>query len=44
MTFPSKIEHEKFRFTGVDIERVNKEHIKVSMNDYAESLENIKEF
>ena len=36
----SKVEKDKFRFTGWDIERY-KDQIKVSMKDYANSLEEI---
>ena len=38
----SKVEKNKFRFTGVDIERT-KEGITISMEDYANSLEFIEE-
>ena len=38
----SKIEEDCFRFTGLDIKKVD-DGIEVSMEDYAESLEDIKE-
>ena len=38
----SKVEKNKFRFTGVDIEKTE-EGITISMEDYANSLEFIKE-
>ena len=38
----SKIEEDCFRFTGLDIKKVD-DGIEVSMKDYAESLEVIKE-
>lgn len=38
----SKIEEDYFRFTGLDIKKVDN-GIKVSMEDYADSLEDIKE-
>ena len=38
----SKIEEDCFRFTGLDIKKVN-DGIEVSMKDYAESLEDIGE-
>ena len=38
----SKLEKNKFRFTGVDIEK-NERGITISMEEYAESLEMIKE-
>ena len=39
----SKIEEDEFRFTGIDVKRKNGV-ITVSMDAYAESIENIKEF
>ena len=39
----SKREDDVFRFTGVDV-RKTVDGIKISMNDYAESIEKIKEF
>ena len=39
----SKVEHGAFRFTGVDIKQ-EKDKIIVSMNDYVDSLEPIKDF
>ena len=38
----SKIEEDCFRFTGLDMKKVD-DGIKVSMKDYADSLEDIKE-
>ena len=38
----SKIERDKFRFTGWDIERCSGGRIRVSMNDYAKSMEEVK--
>ena len=38
----SKIEKGSFRFTGIDVQKVNDEII-LSMNDYAKSIEEIKE-
>ena len=38
----SKIEEDCFRFTGLDIKKVD-DGIEVSMKDYAESLEDIGE-
>ena len=38
----SKIEEDCFRFTGLDIKKVDK-GIKVSIEDYTNSLEDIKE-
>ena len=38
----SKIEEDCFRFTGIDIKKVD-DGIEVSMKDYAESLEVIRE-
>ena len=37
----SKVEDDKFRYTGIDIKKV-KNRIKISMDEYAESLEEIK--
>ena len=37
----SKVENDNFRFTGIDIKKVEDE-IKISMEDYAESLEEIE--
>ena len=37
----SKVEDEKFRFTGIDIKKVD-DGIEISMEDYAESLEEIE--
>ena len=39
----SKIERGSFRFTGVDVKKINN-GIEVSMNDYAESISKIEEF
>ena len=38
----SKIERDKFRFTGWDIERCADGKIRVTMTDYAESMEEVK--
>ena len=38
----SKIEEDKFRFTGLDVKAENGK-IQVSMEDYADSVEEIKE-
>ena len=38
----SKIKEDCFRFTGLDIKKVD-DGIEVSMEDYPESLEDIKE-
>ena len=38
----SKVEEDCFRFTGLDIKKVD-DGIEVSMKDYAESLEDVKE-
>ena len=38
----SKIEEDCFRFTGIDIKKVD-DDIEVSMKDYAESLEDIRD-
>ena len=38
----SKVERNQFRFTGVDISKTE-EGIKMSMNEYAESLEDLDE-
>ena len=38
----SKVEKDKFRFTGLDV-RAEKERIEVSMEDYASSVESIEE-
>ena len=37
----SKVENDKFRFTGIDVEKVD-DRIEISMNDYAASLEDIE--
>ena len=37
----SKVEKNKYRFTGIDIEKKN-DGIVMSMEDYAESIEEIK--
>ena len=37
----SKVEDDKFRYTGIDIKKVTNE-IEISMDEYAESLEEIK--
>ena len=37
----SKVEDDKFRYTGIDIKKV-KNGIEISMDEYAESLEEIK--
>ena len=37
----SKVEDDKFRFTGIDVEKVG-DKIEISMNDYAASLEDIE--
>jgi hypothetical protein len=37
----SKVEKNKFRFTGIDVEKVMG-GIRISMNEYADSLENIE--
>ena len=37
----SKVEEDKFRFTGLDVER-RTDGIVVSMNDYVDSLEEVK--
>ena len=37
----SKVEDDKFRYTGIDIKKV-KDGIEISMDEYAESLEEIK--
>jgi hypothetical protein len=36
----SKVERNKFRFTSIDIEKTS-EGIKISMNDYANSLQDV---
>ena len=38
----SKVEEDKFRFTGLDVKAENG-NIQVSMEDYADSVEEIKE-
>ena len=38
----SKIEKDKFRFTGIDIQKIGKQ-IVISMEDYANSIEEIKD-
>ena len=37
----SKVEDDKFRFTGIDVEKVG-DKIEISMNDYAASLEDVE--
>ena len=37
----SKVENDKFRFTGIDVEHIE-DRIEISMNDYAASLEDIE--
>ena len=37
----SKVEDDSFRFTGIDIKKVE-DGIEISMEDYAESLEEIE--
>ena len=37
----SKVEDDKFRFTGIDVEKVG-DRIEISMNDYAASLEDVE--
>ena len=39
----SKVENNKFRFTGIDVEKID-DTIEISMNDYAESTSVIEEF
>ena len=38
----SKIERDKFRYTGIDVSAVN-DGIEIEMEDYVDSLEEIKE-
>ena len=38
----SKVEENNFRFTGLDV-KTNDEHIEISMEDYADSINEIKE-
>ena len=38
----SKVERDKFRFTGIDIEKYE-DRIRISMEDYAESMQGVDE-
>ena len=38
----SKVERDKFRFTGLDVHGM-KEGIEISMDDYVDSLEDVKD-
>ena len=37
----SKVENDKFRFTGINVEKIG-DRIEMSMNDYAASLEDVE--